>query len=52
MWTIWNNRNAVVMNGKNRDNQGAANFAVTFFQEYKNAMLKEEGGAIKVNQKW
>ena len=43
IWTIGNNRNAIVMNGENRDSQGAANFAVTFFQEYRNAMLKEKG---------
>ena len=52
IWTIWNNRNAFVMNGKNKDSQGAANFEATFFQEYRNAMQKEEGRPIRVNQKW
>ena len=32
IWTIGNNRNAIVMNGENRDSQRAANFAVTFFK--------------------
>ena len=54
LWTIWNNCNVVVnvMNGENRDSQGATNFAATFFQEYKNAMQQEEGRPNRVNQKW
>ena len=52
LWTIWNNCNVVVnvMNGENRDSQGATNFAATFFQEYKNAMQQEEGRPNRVNQ--
>ena len=40
-WAIWNNRNAIVMNGDTRTSQRIANFATSFYQELKSAKQRE-----------
>ena len=52
IWAIWLSRNAVVMNGEARDIYGTANFAASFYQEYKNAIRKEEQTVCREIQKW
>ena len=52
VWTMWMSRNAVVINGETRDSYGTANFATTFYQEYKNAIRLEEKKASRKIQKW
>ena len=36
-WAIWNNRSTVEMNGDTRTSQRTANYATSFYQEFKTA---------------
>ena len=52
IWAIWMSINAMVMNGDARDSYGTANFAASFYQEYKNAIRREEKTVCREKERW
>ena len=47
LYTIWNNRNAFIIQGNKRTGQDVGRFVTSYLQEYKQAITKKERQGIR-----